>query len=306
MLFADSFRPVNSSVRRLRLKPIPDMKTNHPSQIGSWQVSHMDNLELLKVSVTKYDYPRHIHQEHSIVLVLQGVETTTCRGTTYKAYPGDLLLINAEEVHSSKSVKTGYRAIKINQKTLSRVLSQMTERNSKRPYFPDLIVNDSTMFRLLLSLHLKLEQNTSPLEKESEFLSTIGLLLARQDKNHPTFERIRKEHRYITLVRDYLKSHYAENVTLAELASIAQISPFYLLRVFHSEVGIPPHEYQTQVRIAQARKLLRKGRSISQAALETGFFDQSHLSRNFRRIVGVTPGQYLSQSKIVQDTTEQV
>jgi AraC-like DNA-binding protein len=160
------------------------------------------------------------------------------------------------------------------------------------------------MFRLLLSLHLKLEQNTSPLEKESAFLSTIGLLLARQDKHHPTFERIRKEHRYITLVRDYLKSHYAENVRLAELTSIAQISPFYLLRVFHSEVGIPPHEYQTQVRIAQARKLLRKGTSISQAALETGFFDQSHLSRNFRRIVGVTPGQYLSQSKIVQDTTE--
>lgn len=269
-------------------------------------MSHMDNLELLKVSVTKYHYPRHIHPEHSIVLVLQGVETTTCRGTTYKAYPGDLLLINAEEVHSSKSIKTGYRAIKINQKTLSRVLSQMIGRNLKKPYFPELIVNDSTMFRLLLNLHLKLEQNISPFEKESEFLSTIGLLLARQNKNHPTFKRVRKEHRYITLVRDYLKSHYAENVTLAELTSITNISPFYLLRVFHSEVGVPPHEYQTQVRIAQARKLLRKGMSISQAALETGFFDQSHLSRNFKRIVGVTPGQYLFQSKIVQYTTEKV
>jgi len=264
----------------------------------------MDSLELLKVSVTKYDYPRHLHPEHSIVLVLQGVEITTCRGTTYKAYPGDLLLINAEEVHSSKSIKTSYRAIKINQKTLSRVLSQMTGRNLNKPYFLELIVNDSTMFRLLLSLHLKLEQNISPLEKESEFLSTIGLLLARQNKNHPTFKRVRKEHRYITLVRDYLKSHYAENVTLAELTSIANISSFYLLRVFHSEVGVPPHEYQTQVRIAQARKLLRKGMSISQAALETGFFDQSHLSRNFKRIVGVSPGQYLSQSKIVQYTAE--
>lgn len=263
----------------------------------------MDNLELLKVSVTKYHYPRHIHSEHSIVLMLRGVETTTCRGTTHKAYPGDLLLINAEEVHSSDSVNTGYRAIKINQETLNRVLSQMIGRNLKEPYFPELIVNDPTMFRLLLKLHLKLEQNISPCERESEFLSTIGLLLARQNKNHPTFEHVRKEHRYITLVREYLKSHYAENVTLAELTSITNLSPFYLLRVFHSEVGVPPHEYQTQLRIAHARKLLRKGMPISQAALATGFFDQSHLSRNFKRIVGVTPGHYLSQSKIVQYIT---
>ena len=267
-------------------------------------MSHLDNLELLHVSVAKYHYPRHLHREHSIVLVLQGVETTTCRGTTYKAYPGDLLLINAEEVHSSKSIKAGYRAIKINPKTLTRILSEMMGRCREKPYFPELIVNDTVIFRLLLNLHLKLEQNISPFEKESEFLSTIGLLLARQSKNHPAFRRVRKERHYIKLVRDYLKSHHAENVTLAELTSITNLSPFYLLRVFHDEVGLPPHEYQTQVRIAQARKLLRKGVSISQTALETGFFDQSHLSRNFKRIVGVTPGQYLFQSKIVQYTTE--
>jgi AraC-like DNA-binding protein len=281
------------------------MKTDHnASQIGFWRVSPMDDLELLKVAVTKYHYPRHLHPEYSIVMMLQGVEATTCRGTTSKAYPGDLLLINAEEVHSSTSIKTSYWAIKINQKTLSRVWSQLIGRNRNEPYFPELIVNDPTVFRLLLNLYLKLEQNISSLERESEFFSTIGLLLARQNKNHATFKSVRKEHRHITLVRDYLKSHYSENVTLAELSSITNLSSFYLLRVFHSEVGVPPHEYQTQVRVAQARKLLRKGMSISQAALATGFFDQSHLSRNFKRIVGVTPGQYLSQGKIVQYTTE--
>src|SRR6266404_2761043 len=159
------------------------MNPNHnASQIGFWRISHTDNLELLKVSVNKYHYPRHIHPEYSIVLMLQGVETTICRGMTYKAYPGDLLLINAEEVHSSNSIKTGYRAIKISHAMLRRVLSQTIRRNLKEPYFHELIVNDSTMFRMLLNLHLKLEQNISPFEKESEFLSTIGLLLARQNK----------------------------------------------------------------------------------------------------------------------------
>jgi AraC-like DNA-binding protein len=283
------------------------MNADHnAAQIGFWRVSQTDNLELLKVSASKYHYPRHIHPEYSIVLMLQGVETTTCRGITYKAYPGDLLLINAEEVHSSTSIGSSYWAIKISQKILSKVSSQMIGRNRKEPYFPELIVNDSTVFRLLLNLYLKMEQNISPLEGESEFFSTIGALLARQNKNNATFKSVRKEHRCIALARDYLKSHYAENVTLAELTSIVNMSPFYLLRVFHSEVGVPPHEFQTQVRIAQARKLLRKGMPISQVALATGFCDQSHLSRNFKRIVGLTPGQYLSQSKIVQYAAEQV
>src|ERR1051325_2495834 len=283
------------------------MNADHKgAQIGFWRVSHTDNVELLQVSVAKYHYPRHIHPENSIVLLLQGVETTTCRGTTHKAYPGDLLLINAEEAHSSTSIGSSYWAIKISQRILDRVWSQMVGRNRNEPYFPELIVNDPMVFRLLLKLYLTLKQNIPSLETESDFLSTIGVLLARQNKNHATFRNVGKEHRRIALARDYLKSHYAEHVTLAELTSLTNISPFYLLRVFHSEVGIPPHEYQTQVRIAQARKLLRKGMPISQIALATGFFDQSHLYRNFKRIVGVTPGQYLSQSKIVQYAAEQV
>ena len=114
---------------------------------------------------------------------------------------------------------------------------------------------------------------------------------------------IGREPGYVKLVRDYLKTHYAENVSLAQLTAITNLSPFYLLRVFGNQVGCPPHEYQTQVRIAHARKLIRKGNPISAVALETGFFDQSHFSRNFKRIVGVPPGQYYSQNKIVQDTT---
>ena len=56
-----------------------------------------------------------------------------------------------------------------------------------------------------------------------------------------------------------------------------------------------------QLRVAYARKLIRDGESISEAALATGFCDQSHLSRTFKRIVGLTPGQYIARSKIVQD-----
>lgn len=273
-------------------------------QLKFWRVPHLDNLELLHVSNVTYDYPRHIHEEYSVGIILRGAETHRCRGTSYIAPRGSLLLINADEPHSSKSVKAEYRVIKIGPKILRRVAFEVVGRKIETPYFSDLIVNDILIFRLLLNLHLKLEQNISPLEQESEFISTIGLLIERQNKSHSSFQPPGKENHYIKLVRDYLKSHYAENVSLARLTSITNLSPFYLLRLFRKEVGVPPHEYQTQVRIAHARKLIREGNPISQVALETGFFDQSHLSRNFKRIVGLTPVQYLSQSNIVQDRAE--
>jgi AraC-like DNA-binding protein len=278
------------------------MKTLHYQQLRHWRLPHLDNLELFHGSNMNHDYPPHVHEEYSVLLVLQGTETHICRGESYTAFPGSLMLNNADEAHSSSSAKTEYRIVRIGRKALSRIGVEVVGSKFETPYFADPVVKDSTSFRLLLELHLKLEQSMSFLEQESEFISTMGLLISRLNRNHSTAQRLGRETHHTSLVRDYLKSHYAENVSLSQLTALTNLSPFYLLRVFRNHVGFPPHEYQTQVRIAHARKLIRDGNSISQVALETGFFDQSHLSRNFRRIVGMTPGQYSSQSKIVQDS----
>lgn len=275
---------------------------NEASQWKFWRVPHLYNLELLSGSNITHAYPPHMHEEYCVLLMLKGTETNTYRGTSYTAFPGNLSLLNPEVVHSSESTGASYRIIRIRPESLSRVAAEIFGRKSVAPCFSKPIIQDAPLFRLLLNLHLKLEQKASSLEQESEFITSFGRLLTRQVKAHPTPETRGREPHYIKLVRDYLRLHYAENVSLAQLTAITNLSPFYLLRVFHTQVGFPPHEYQTQVRIAHARKLLLEGRAISEAALETGFFDQSHLSRNFKRIVGLTPGQYLSQRNNVQDS----
>lgn len=277
---------------------------NNSWKFKFWRVPHLDNLELFYGLNVNFEYPRHMHEEYNIGLILQGVDITFRGGTSYSAVPGDLLLFNAGEVHASKSVGTKYRIINIGPKIMDRIMSEITGRNGEVPGFPDGVVNDAVLFKTLLKLHRSLEQKASPLEHESEFISVMDLLLKRQTQHHFTPPATGKEPRYVKLAQDYLKSHYAENVSLAELSGVTNLSPYYLLRVFHKQVGCPPHEYQTQLRIAHAKKLIRDGNSISEAALETGFFDQSHFSRNFKRIVGFTPGQYLSESNIVQDTTK--
>jgi AraC-like DNA-binding protein len=269
----------------------------HDWRLKFWRLPHLDNLELLHAARVTHDYPRHMHEEYSIAAILQGTEITNCRGTNHTARPGDLLLINAEEVHSNSSVGSEYRLVKVRAKTLQRIARDLGEPALTEPYFPELIVNDRPLFRRFLNMHLRLEQNISALEQESAFLSAMRLLLTRTNKDYRA-RRVSNttgsELVYVRRVRDYLRSHYAENVSLTQLTSLTNLSPFYLLRVFHNHAGFPPHEYQTQVRIAHARKLIRNGTPLSQAALETGFFDQSHLSRNFKRIVGVTPRQYFA------------
>jgi AraC-like DNA-binding protein len=270
------------------------MHTGHNWQLKFWSLPQLDNLELLHASRVTHDYPRHMHEGYSIAVMLQGSETTACRGTNHTARPGALRWRKAEEVHSNQSAGSEYRLIKVRPKTLERVARDLGGHISA-PFFSKVVVNDPILFRRLLNLHLKLEQNISALEQESEFISTMGVLLTRLKNSYGTPQPAAKagsEDLYVRLVRDYLRSHYAENVSLTQLTSLTNLSSFYLLRVFRNRAGFPPHEYQTQVRIAHARKLIRNGTPISQAALETGFFDQSHLSRNFKRIVGVTPRQY--------------
>jgi AraC-like DNA-binding protein len=273
-------------------------------QLKLWQVPYLENLELLHGSGVTYDYPRHMHEEYCIVLMIRGKEVTNCRGETHTALPGDILLIDAEEVHSSQSFDTEFKVFKVRQNTFKGIAADILGYTAKTPYFSEFIIQDKKLYRLFLNLFGKLIGNVSRLEQESDLVSVIGRLLERQDKNRPNFETFGKESYRVKSARDYLKSHYAENVSLSALASIAGLSRFYLLRVFRNQMGVPPHEYQTQVRVARARKLLRSGHSILEAALETGFFDQSHFSRNFKRITGRTPGQYLSESNIVQDTAE--
>ncbi len=91
-------------------------------------------------------------------------------------------------------------------------------------------------------------------------------------------------------------------MTLSELAHLVGLSPFYVLRVFEQEVGLPPHAYLESVRIRRAQRLLVCGTPIAQVVGDLGFSTQSHFTHRFKRLLGVTPGQYVSSA---QETARQ-
>jgi AraC-like DNA-binding protein len=115
--------------------------------------------------------------------------------------------------------------------------------------------------------------------------------------------KVGKEPSRIARVRDYLETSFAEPIDLQELASIADLSRFQLLRAFRRETGMTPHVYLTDCRVRAARRLLTQGDEVADVALACGFSDQSHLTRIFKAHSGLTPGRYRQARNILQDET---
>jgi AraC-like DNA-binding protein len=98
--------------------------------------------------------------------------------------------------------------------------------------------------------------------------------------------------RAVRRARAFLHDALADKITLDDLAEHAALDKFHLVRAFRAEVGLPPYEYLTHLRVSRARELLRCGVLVAEAAQTVGFYDESQLHRHFRRIVGVPPGVY--------------
>jgi AraC-like DNA-binding protein len=101
----------------------------------------------------------------------------------------------------------------------------------------------------------------------------------------------------IRRVREILHARFAEQVSLQELADAAGLSQFYLLRVFGHSLGVPPHQYQTHLRLAHARAHLRRGARVAGGGSRR-FADQSHFVRAFRRLHSLTPGMFFAHSNV--------
>jgi AraC-like DNA-binding protein len=164
------------------------------------------------------------------------------------------------------------------------------------PYFSSSVAFDAKLAQDFSRLHRILETSNETLERQTAFTMTLSQLITRHVASSSVVRSIGAETRSIKIVRDYIASHYRNNLSLKELADLVNLNPFYLLRSFRKEMGLPPHEFLTQVRVGRAMKLLSRGLPIADVALETGFVDQSHLSNRFKRIVGVTPKQFAEGS----------
>jgi AraC family transcriptional regulator len=100
-------------------------------------------------------------------------------------------------------------------------------------------------------------------------------------------------------VVDYIHAHLDAELSLDHLAAVAHMSPYHFARLFKNSTGLPPHQYVIARRVERAKELLRDRERLplAEVAFEAGFSSQSHFTRHFRRLVGVTPGQFQSSAR---------
>lgn len=264
----------------------------------SLRYRRLDGIDLLRLAGSTHRYTRHSHEGYAIGIVEAGAHGFAARGRRWTAVPGRIIVVNPDDAHDGGPERRGeaysYRMIYVEADMLTVALGEAAGHSVPQPLFAEAVVDDTALSRRLLDLHRLLEGSEAQLERDTRLLTTLVDLARRHGR--ATVEGRHIGHHGVARVLDYLAENFAEDCALADLAALAGVNRFNLLRAFQRSMGLPPHLYQTQLRLRHARRLMLAGETPAMAAVDAGFTDQSHLIRKFKAAYGVTPGEYLGRA----------
>lgn len=272
-------------------------------KIRVWRPEDIAGIELRTGERVTSSYPRHWHEEYHLCVIESGAGELIYRGARHLTSAGSLFIIEPGAVHSNETFKDAscsFRNLYADAQLVRGAASDVAGREKPLPVFREPVIFDRDIIALYISLHALMESPSSTLERESLMIDLFARLVTRYGEDQ-RIQKAGRERQAVLQARDYLIENFSTNVSLRRLAEVARLSPFHLSRVFAAEMGMPPHAFQTQLRVARAKEMLRRGVPILRVAVEAGFADQSHLNRHFKRLLKVTPGQYIQNSKNVQD-----
>ena len=237
-------------------------------------------------------FPPHFHDYYVIGYIESGKRSMQCNGVQYTLAAGDMVLFNPGDVHACAPVDgraMGYCNLNISPKVLQQAAFEITGRR-QMPHFSRQVLFRSELVPLLREVHGMVLKGEQDFHKEELFYFLLGQLL---EENAPAMPPAAAAAQ-VQAVCDYLDQNYSETITLQQLSALTGWSKYHLLRTFTRQKGITPYSYLETVRVAQAKRLLIQGVCPMDAALRTGFSDQSHFSNFFKKFIGLTPGQYQS------------
>lgn len=273
------------------------MKKHTPTdQAWFWRDPAIAHLEMRFSSYDSRTFPKHTHDSYSIGLVEKGESVFYYQGAHHRIGPGQIALIPPGEVHSCNPQPGSgwrYRMFHLDSGWLHRLAQEIAGSRDARPVFPGPIAEDRIVSGRLLHLFALLQQGSLEIaEKENALYEAFSSLLIRLGQCHtPAVEPV-EQPLAVLRAEDYIRANLQETISLETLADQAGLSPYHFLRIFKAAKGLPPHTFQTQLRIDLAKKLLSRGEDIADVAYRIGFSDQCHFSRKFRQFTGATPRQY--------------
>ncbi len=261
----------------------------------------LGGLELIEAVHARPHFPRHAHATYALGMVPWGVNRFRYRGAWHTAAAGALCTVTPDEVHTVEpagDLGFAYRCIYPPPELVREAADSLSAAGGRQGtiLLPPVIA-DREAARLAERLLAAIQAGAPPLAAQDLLAALLAHVVARHALPRVRDDRPGPRGEALSRARELLSARLAENVTLDELAEAAGLERFTLLRGFARTYGLPPHAWVIQERVRRAQVLLRGGMSPAEVAIELGFTDQSHLSRHFRRLTGVTPGCYRPQGR---------
>lgn len=239
-------------------------------------------------------YSRHWHETFSVGIITGGRSSYVNGASTEVVEKGALVVMNPGDVHACNPMEGkawSYLMFYFDRAWFGRVQADLRGEADQafRPYAraamhaPHLAKAGEQLFAILTDV------KTDRFQREVTLIDFVSLL---DRELAPGAMGSADSSPKIECAAKYIDAHFAEALRLEDVCAAANLSSSYLIRTFKKRFGVAPHEYQTNRRIQHAKARLKEGLSISQVALETGFADQAHFQRTFKRLTAATPGQY--------------
>ncbi|MFC1230234.1 MULTISPECIES: AraC family transcriptional regulator [Streptomyces] len=254
-------------------------------------------LDLLTACFDRHEYAPHAHDEFTVGVTVGGLEAIAYRGGRIVSGPGTIVVLEPGEMHTGGPAASdgySYRALY----AAPALLTDGT-RGTGPPHFREPVLDDPELACALRRAHAEVSACPDPLEAESRLPWLLAALAHRHSTARADTGALPGAGGIALAVRDRLADELLAPPSLASLATDLGLSRYQLLRAFRTTMGIPPYAWLAQYRVTRARGLLEAGLRPAEVAGLVGFADQAHLTRWFRRVLGVTPAAYRNS---VQDS----
>jgi AraC-like DNA-binding protein len=251
---------------------------------------------------TSHVYHRHAHESYSFGVTESGAQAFSCRNGRHVSAAGMVMAFNPDDPHDGHSGTAGgftYRMVHVWPSAFDGPL----------PLFREPVLDDPVAAAAVGRLFRAVAGPSSPLERDERLDTAVRLLRRHASGRLPGVPVLAGAvlagavpagvvpagvvpAGVAPRIRSFLHEHAVADVTADDVAAVAGCSRFAAYRAFVAAYGVSPSDYQRQLRVRAARRLLAAGVTPAIAAAEAGFADQPHLTRWFRRYYGITPAAY--------------
>lgn len=253
-------------------------------------------VSVLAADFTDQEYAPHSHEALVVATTDAGGAAITSRGVAERASADELFVFNPTEPHSTRmagSTRWRFRSIYLAERGLAQVAGLLDRPSTT--YFTRNVCRDGDLIGAFRRLQDAFLTDDEAFQKQEMLASAFGQLFTRHGDG--TARAMRQDDVLLRRVREQMHAAHGETLELSALAHSAGISVWQLIGLFKRATGLTPHAYLTQIRLSAACRYLRRSFTIAEAAAAAGFYDQSSLTKHFKRSYGMTPLQFAAASQ---------